>query len=182
MIESSLNKLARKQTDSIFAAFYSLPELREMFLAVVGENREEPWSAQSPQVFLKKLDEGARKEIITRVAAFLDGLEPEDRGRTMHALTSWCDADSMFRFAMAKCSSNDKKFEALRRAGATSGVFDTLGEEKRGAPELLGEKLTATERSAFYMQALNAVAQIGERGQLAYFSEVFGVWSDRETG
>jgi len=181
MVERKLNDLARKHPDSIYAAFYSLPELRSVFVAAVGEDENDPWSARPPSGFAKKLEESQKKDLTAKVAAFLGGLDEESRGRTMHAIRSWCDADGLFGYAMEKCSSNDRKFEALYFAAATRGVFDSLGEEKRSRPDLLGEKLTAPERAALYLQALNAVAQMSERGQLAYFHEVFGYWSEKLT-
>lgn len=179
MIARSLNELARRCPESIYAAFYSLPELRDVFLSVVGENAAEPWSRKPPSEYVKQIDEEGKKALLEKTADFLRGLDAESRGRTMHALSSWCDADGLFGFAMAKFSSNEKKFEALYRAGATRGVFDAVAEEKKKNAELLGEKLTAAERAAYYLQALNVIAQLSERGQLAYFHEVFGYWSEK---
>lgn len=179
MVTRSLNELARRRPESIYGALYSLPELREVFLSVVEENAADPWSHKNPSDFDMQIDGGKKKDLLEKATEFLRALDDESRGRTMHALTAWCEADGLFRFAMSKCSSNEKKYESLFRARATRGVFDTLDGDRKKAPEFLGEKLSASERSAYYLQALNAIAQLSERGQLAYFYEVFGYWSEK---
>jgi len=179
MIRKNLNELAKRHPDSIFAAIYSLPELRSLFLAAAGEDREEPWSSHLPAAFSKALDRDTKKEVLAKTADFLAGLDPESRGRTMHALASWCDADSLFRFAMSKCASHQKKFEAIHAAAATRSIFDSLPEEKRRSGGEIGESLTQAERARYHMEALSAIARLTERGQLAFFSELFAIWSDR---
>ncbi|MFH1279788.1 MAG: hypothetical protein ABIK65_15585 [Candidatus Eisenbacteria bacterium] len=179
MITRSLNDLARRRPESIYGAIYSLPELREVFLSVVDEKAADSWSHKPPAEFENQIDGEKKKELLEKAGDFLRGLDDESRGRTMHALNSWCEADGLFRFAMSKCSSNEKKYESIYRTRATRGVFDALDEGRRKQPELLGEKLSAAERSAYYLQALNAIAQLSERGQLAYFHEVFGYWSEK---
>ncbi|MFH1679718.1 MAG: hypothetical protein ABIH26_03635 [Candidatus Eisenbacteria bacterium] len=179
MIEKNLNELARKRPESFFAALYSLPELRPLFVSVAGEDRAEPWGSRPPAAFQKKIGREAKRDLVTKVAEFLAGLDPDSRGRTMHALASWCDADALIQFAMTKCASHQKKFEALYSAGATRPVFDSLPEARRPSAQAVGDTLTQAERARFHMEALNVIAEMSERGQLAYFSELFGYWSDR---
>jgi hypothetical protein len=178
MVKRNLNELAKKHPRSVYAAFYSLPELHAVFLSVVEEDAEEPWEGQPPSFFSKKIDEKGKEELIAQVAAFLSGLDPDSQGRTMHALNSWCDADALFGFAMSKWSSNQKKFEAICSVETTRGVFDSLDEKRRSSPAALAESLSPVERSRFYMKALNEVSQLSERGQLAYFSRIFGIWAE----
>jgi hypothetical protein len=181
MIEKNLNELARKRPESFFAALYSLPELRSLFLSVMGEDREEPWGNRPPAAFTKRIGRDAKKALVAKIAEFLAGLDPDSRGRTMHTLTSWCDADALVQFAMTKCASHQKKFEALFSAAATRRIFDPLPEERRRSAQSVGDTLSPAERARFHLEAINEIAEMSERGQLAYFSELFGYWSDRES-
>ncbi len=178
MVKRNLNELAKKHPGSIYAAFYSLPELNPVFPSVVKEDAEEPWEGQPVSFFSKKIDEKGKQELISRVADFLSGLDPDSQGRSMHALTSWCDAEALFSFAMSKWSSNQKKFEAIFSVETTRMVFDSLDGKRRESSSVLAESLSPAERSHFYMKALNEISQLSERGQLAYFSRVFGVWAE----
>jgi hypothetical protein len=178
MVKRNLNELAKRHPRAVYAAFYSLPELNPVFLSVVEEDAEEPWEGQPPSFFSKKIDEKEKQELISSVAGFLSGLDPDSQGRAMHALTSWCDADALFGFAMSKWSSNQKKFEAIFSVETTRRVFDSLDEKRKESPTALAESLTPAERSHFYMKALNEISQLSERGQLAYFSRIFGIWAE----
>jgi hypothetical protein len=180
-MQKGLSELAKRRPESIFAAIYSLPELNPLFLSVVGEDREEPWSSRPPAVFSKKIGREAKKELLARVAAFLSGLDPDSRGRAMHTLASWCDADGLLQFAMTKCASHQKKFEAIFSIAATRAIFDPLPAEKRSSAATIGESLSQAERARYHMEALNVISQMTERGQLAYFSELFALWSERES-
>lgn len=182
MIRRNLIRLAERYPDSAFAAFHALPELRAVFVGAVGERPEEPWSGLRPEAFAKRLKEDEKKRIFDRLAEFLGDRDEESRGRTMHVLDSWCAADGVFRYAMAKRSSTRKLFEALGRSEETRPVFDRLDGALRENPSRIAESLPPAERSRLYTEALGRIAELSERGQLRFFGRVFESWAEEEGG
>ena len=181
MVRQELNRLVKKHPESIFAAIYSLSELRRIFLDIMGDEPDDPWSGKTPAAFQERIGEQLGRELISGVADFLRGLDTKSSGRTMHVLSCWCDADTLFRYAMSRHPSNRSRFAAIYSAEETRAVFEEFDVSKIKDPFDLADALSPSARTECYFRALDLIAHLSERGQLRYFSKVFTVWPEEAT-
>lgn len=181
MIRQELNRLIKKHPESAFAAIYSLSELRRIFLDVMGDDPDDPWSGKAPAAFQERIGEQLGRELVSGIADFLNGLDTESSGRAMHVLSCWCEADTLFRYAMSRHPSNRSRFAAIYSADETRVVFEKFTVSETGNPFDLADTLSPSERTECYFRALDLIAHLSERGQLRYFSKVFTVWPEEAT-
>lgn len=172
-IRRMLEPTAGEYPAAFLAAVYSLPETKEVFFSLVGEDPADPWKYRSIESFDLHTTPVQKRAVIHNTARLLEEKPWEECDRTVDAIRRWCEADRILDLAGAG-------FGAFFSARATAHL---AGEVRPRVPydptpESLAAKLDPPERLSLYKDVLTAVASLDPAARMGFFGEVFAYMAE----
>ncbi|MFP4370534.1 MAG: hypothetical protein ACOC3T_05775 [Bacteroidota bacterium] len=170
MIREKINGLENTYDNSVFRAFYSLPELRPFSIIQLDETYkmyDQEWI--SPEKYVSKLNENSKDKLKDRVASMLSERNEIETPAILEKLEAWCKADKQL-YILHEYMGFEKVFlvNAMRNIELTKNI----GIEQNAADKT-PESMTGQNVDEAFYDGINRIANLETKSQLGYYSGLF---------
>lgn len=170
-----LKQLQNRYGDIIFAALYSIPESKNQFLEIAGN---ESWGTHSPEELAESIPEDIKQNLV-------DSITSKNFNRSSIKRTEYWILAYYQLYSAQMLTSTEETMAAIYDQGQTQSLFrDILTNRNMDTdvhPMVVGSTLSSGETNEILYGALNVISNLEAKDQLIYFSSFYATLSDMRT-
>lgn len=170
--QNDLKQLQNKYGDIIFAALYSVPESKNQFLEIAGN---ESWETNSPKELIELIPEDIKPNLVNSISRKISNKSFTKR------IEYWILAYSQLYQAQL-CTSTEETMAAIYMQEQTQTLFNRIltnrSMKSNVNPLVVGSTLSSGETNEILYRTLNLISNLEAEYQLIYFSNLHATLSD----
>ncbi len=173
--QDDLKQLHKKHGDIIFAALYSLPESKNQFLEIAGN---EFWETISPREFAESIPEDIKQNIVNSISS--KNFNKSFAKRIEYWILAY------YQFYQAQLlTSTEETMAAIYKQEQTKSLFNRILSNRNMKsdvnPLVVGSTLSSGEANEILYRTLNLISNLEAEDQLNYFGNLHASLSDLKT-